>query len=76
MTEISVLGRLAVAMATPVDADEYSEFAMAVRAPIYVLPVLIIMLAWDWSSWVRALAIWVIASIGTYSYGYWMRDES
>lgn len=58
-----------------VGQTEYSEPEMALWAALFVLPVLGAIMAWDPSKWPRAIALWVLASLMTYLYGRWVRED-
>lgn len=54
--------------------EYYTEFEIAVRAPLYMLPLPAVMLSWD-QDWVRAIAVWLIGSLMAFLYGHWARDD-
>lgn len=55
----------------------YSEWAIALRAPLFTLPVPFIVVAWERfpDGWWRALILWLVASFLAYQYGHWVRDD-
>ena len=53
-------------------AQEYSELAMAVRAGIFMAPLILA----PWAPWWGALSIWLVATAMAYSYGLWVREDS
>jgi hypothetical protein len=58
-----------------VGQTEYSELEMTLRAALFALPVLGVILAWDLSKWPRAIVLWFLASLMTYLYGRWVRED-
>lgn len=57
------------------DDKEYTELEMGLRAPLFALPVLPLMLLWEWPAWYRAVAVWLLASSTVYAYGWWIREN-
>lgn len=56
-------------------SEEYTEPEMFARAALIDLPLLLLLLMWDWPQWWRAVISWLAASYITYRYGHWVRDD-
>lgn len=55
--------------------EDYTELAMALRAPLFTLPVPAVLLLWGQVPWPPAVAGWAVAFVMAYLYGRWVRDD-